>query len=526
MRTSGKTVFLVFLALFTSVWFGSQPASAAQNDNSPAKVALNPPNVASLSLQPGSTITFEVNVTNASPFSGFIIGIFYNVSILRAIGIDFSGGVLGDDAIVADECVNFLCSQGVPDLRYDGEGVASLVLFTNSGNNATAPPGASTINGKLFSLAFDVIGTGFSTIHFVHQELQAACLTIFSCPNGISIVPSVSYDGYFTNTDCPSGSGNLCKPPIVTFTPPLISVLNQPEIFKASASSQNPNGMIREYNWTWASGLNKKYYNSPPQGSVKPESNVTIVFRIPGSWVVSVSAQDNYGARAYFTLTIKVSSFIEPALTAEVFLSDPTLNPLPLDKYGSPTVNVLLTGSEVKGTSPPQILAWVYVTNTGATTWQSIKVNETLPVDWKVSPQWLPAKGSIHVYFGNSTSLATNPDITDPSTITLSIGNPETVTLAIPDLNRTGIGHPLLPGQHILLSAKLSYSLVKTEQQSTSYPRYYDYDARSTTWSQPSYGGIESSSSAPGIFRAYATTIGDRLVSFGSTTVMLIDSQN
>ncbi len=280
-----------------------------------AKIAVNPTAIASLNYlptatQPNPTFTVELNVTDSPPFAGFIVGIFYNVSVLRVQGIDYSGGVLGNDAVVSDECVNYSCSQGIPDPTYDDNGVASLVLFTLNGLNATLQTGSSTINGKLFSVTFSVIGKGFSAIHFVHQEVQIPCAVAFQCAVGHALLAlqSVGYDGYFTNMEC--GAGNLCKPPIVSFIPPLRPIALRAASFNATAVSQNPSGTIREYNWTSGSGQAVTHYNSPAKNATgvigKLATNVTITFLQIGEHEVTLSAQDNYGARAYSTIIIDV----------------------------------------------------------------------------------------------------------------------------------------------------------------------------------------------------------------------------
>ncbi len=266
-----------------------------------AKVAVNPIATASLSKTSG-TVTVEVNVTSSPPFAGFIIGVSYNNSVLQFQGIDYSGGALGDDVIVSSECVDGLTSPqcGTPDPRFDAVGVASLDLFTNSGLNTTTP------TGKLFSITFRVIGIGFSAIHFVHQEIQIPCANKSQCPpgNNFQDLQSVGYDGYFTNKEC--GRGNLCKPPVVSFTPPPRPVANRAATFYASARSQNPNGVIREYNWTWRSGVDVHRYNSPTNSSLPPSTNATFQFLYPTETLVTVSAQDNYTARAYYSLSIQV----------------------------------------------------------------------------------------------------------------------------------------------------------------------------------------------------------------------------
>ena len=223
---------------------------------------------------------------------------------------------------------------------------------------------------------------------------------------------------------------------------------------------------------------------------------------------------------------LQTATFSNQGLLISKFFTDSSLNPLSLDNNGNPMVNGVLTRGFVRSTNPGQVLVWVNVTNTGSASVQSLKLNETLPVDRTVSPPWLPGKGSIHVYYANTTSIATNPEITDPSTIAVTTGNPQTVLVAISSLNATGIDHPLMRGQSILLSVKLSYGLVMTSQSASSYPRNYTDTASASAWTMPSYTGTESSATGSAFFIAYAMVVGDVLVSFGSLTVRAMVSQN
>jgi len=202
---------------------------------------------------------------------------------------------------------------------------------------------------------------------------------------------------------------------------------------------------------------------------------------------------------------------VTPPTTVSVskFFTDSSLTALPLDNHGNPMVTVVLARGIVQSTNPGQVLAWVNVTNTGSTSLQSLKLNETLPVDWTVSPSWLTGKGAIHVYFGNTISLVTNLEITQPSTITVTTGNPEVVQVAISSLNATALGHPLMPGQSILLSVKLTYGLIKTSQSFASYPRNYTDIASAAAWTLPSYTGAKASATGSALFTAYAKVVGD-----------------
>jgi hypothetical protein len=189
------------------------------------------------------------------------------------------------------------------------------------------------------------------------------------------------------------------------------------------------------------------------------------------------------------------------------FFTDSGLNPLPLDSKGNPRVDVVLANGVVTSTNPGQVLAWVNVTNTAGTPLQSLKVNETLPLDWKVDPPWMPAQGAIHVFLANTTSLPTNPEITQPSTIKVATGNSQTVGLSIPSFNATAIGHPLMPGQSILLSVKLTYGLIGTSQSASSYPRNYTDTALAAAWTKASFMGTESTGSGSVFFTADAKVV-------------------
>src|SRR6266566_538998 len=203
--------------------------------------------------------------------------------------------------------------------------------------------------------------------------------------------------------------------------------------------------------------------------------------------------------------------FPPPAASLSVsgFFTDPSLNPLALDNSSNPMVTSVLARGIVQSSNPGQVLAWVNVTNTGSVPLQSLILNETLPTDWTVSPAWMRGKGAAHVYFANSTSLGANLEITQQLSITVSPGNPEAVSLVIANFTATMIGHPLLPGETVLLSEKLTYGLVKTSQSSTSYPRNYSDTTTVVAWAGPSYIGIEASATGSGLFTAFAKPTGD-----------------
>ena len=189
------------------------------------------------------------------------------------------------------------------------------------------------------------------------------------------------------------------------------------------------------------------------------------------------------------------------------FFTDSNVNPLPTDQFGNPKVDVVLANGRVRSTNPGQVLAWIRVTNTGGVSIMSLLLNETLPVDWTAHPPWLPAEGAIHVFFQlvNGTRL----EITDPTGITASTGNPETVLLSIPDISSTAAGKSLGTGESILLSVKLSYALRGTSQSANSFPRNYTDVASAAAFTGTSFTGTSSSGSISAFFVAYAKVVGD-----------------
>ncbi len=193
-------------------------------------------------------------------------------------------------------------------------------------------------------------------------------------------------------------------------------------------------------------------------------------------------------------------------ISVDKFFTDSDLNPLPVDQFGNPKVDVVLSNGVVRSTNPGQVLAWVRTTNTGPGQVMSLSMSETLPVDWKVSPKWLPAKGAIHVFF--QFTAGTLVEITNPTTITVTNGNPQTVSVMIPDISATAAGKGLDPGESILLSVKTAYGLVGTPQSLASYPRTYTDTASASAWTDASFTGAKASDGASGFFIAFAKPLG------------------
>ena len=197
-----------------------------------------------------------------------------------------------------------------------------------------------------------------------------------------------------------------------------------------------------------------------------------------------------------------------PPLRVSDFFTTEGLGQLPLSSDANPVVNVTIARGIVRSINPRQLIAWNNVTNTSTLPLQSLKLRETLMTDWAISPAWTPAVGAIHVFYANGTGVNNETDITRPSMITVSLGDSGTVQLAIPDFTATRVGHPLMPGQSILLSVKLTYELIKTTQSAASYPRNYTVATMTTAWAQVAFGGTSFEAGTSTLLIADATILG------------------
>src|SRR5438552_1532285 len=244
----------------------------------------------------------------------------------------------------------------------------------------------------------------------------------------------------------------------------------------------------------------------------------------PGSdkaYIVASMGKADCGPLCSALLTRFVTvTFPSPSLGTLMFFTDPSLNPLLLDDNGNPIVSVSLSRGVVVSTSPRLVMAWVNATNTGSAPLESLMLNETLPVDWTTSPR-MPTRAAVHIYYASNTSQNTRLEITRPSTITVSAGNPETIILTVSNLTATLVGHPLMPGQSILVSVTLSYGLMGTSQTLLSYPRNYTDVATTIGWTQPYYTGITASATGSSFFTAYARVPADPAKA-GNTGVLVL----
>ncbi len=195
----------------------------------------------------------------------------------------------------------------------------------------------------------------------------------------------------------------------------------------------------------------------------------------------------------------------DPCVVVQKFFTN-GINPLTLDSSGNPKVNVVLANGRVRSTNPGQVVVWVNVTNAGTVPLRSLRLDESLPLDWTVNPTWTPGVGSIHTFFVFSNG--TRVDITNTTTTIVKTGNPQIVSLSITNVTSTLAQKPFEQGQSILLSVRLSYGLAGTTQSVLSYPRTYTDTATVAAWTNTSYAGVKGQAKVRAFFMAVAKVVG------------------
>lgn len=230
-----------------------------------------------------------MNVTDAPAINGFIAAIIYNTAVLAPTPLDYTGNVLSSfgNPFVVRNCVS---GTGPVCKGDDGPGIVALGLAL-LGATTTSPT-----SGTLYKVTFNIIGSGFSEIHFIRTILT----------NGIDQsetgLPSTSFDGYFTNVDCPPPSGNRCSPLNVDFTTsPNLLLQGKILTFNASARTVNPSASIRNYHWTWGD-------NTLPQNAAR--TNTTHVYAVGAAYYVTLTATDTAGISSSKTKRINVLNLL------------------------------------------------------------------------------------------------------------------------------------------------------------------------------------------------------------------------
>jgi hypothetical protein len=243
-------------------------------------VAVDPTNQSSLTPFPNNQVEFAINLTSSILIHSFYVQLSYNRTVLSVAnkGVDPMGGILGSNVGIIVECVDGQPIVGGGCGSRDSAGVVTLVVaITGKGN-------AASTGGILFTVLFNIVGTGLSEIHLLVAAVTVGLST--------SSLGSQTNDGYFSNRLC---GPRLCQPPVANFfiSPPPPIKAAKPVTFNASSSSTpNSGGSLTSYHWDWGEGdLTDTTRSSPviDQTYYTASSGVLITLRVTDSWGVSGS---------------------------------------------------------------------------------------------------------------------------------------------------------------------------------------------------------------------------------------------
>jgi len=191
------------------------------------------------SKTPGTSITVDLNVTNAPAFNGYDLTLFYDPAYLNAVSIDVQTGTVFNNPFIAK---NDLSSDGTIRLAVVNVGSAF-----------------STRTGVLAHITFNVTGIGVSPIVLAAPTTNPSfwAQSWTELVLGASAIDIRTADGYFRNV--PEDSG-----PVATFT---VSPPSPQEgdaiVFDASGSLDRDNNHdinkgVAEYIWEFSDGTSDR----------------------------------------------------------------------------------------------------------------------------------------------------------------------------------------------------------------------------------------------------------------------------
>ncbi len=223
------------------------PIVAAQGS---PRIALDPGGIADLSKTVGAQLAYKVNLTDAPSINSFDVVLTYDTKVLNATTADDAGNVLeltGKPLSPLADCINGLAGEaggGCFPSAGDGPGVVHIgktILGGKTGNPTT---------GLLYTVHFAVIAKGFTQVHVKSYILG----TGETDANGKALsVLAPTYDGFFSNIDCPKGSHVACEPPTTIFDwSPSRILIGDVVVFNASLShGPNKNTNLTRFFWEW-----------------------------------------------------------------------------------------------------------------------------------------------------------------------------------------------------------------------------------------------------------------------------------
>jgi hypothetical protein len=295
-RLSGLSSIVILLIVASSFLYA--PSLSNDTSSNPAgprlpvqvspsqnitKVSINPAVITAVPV--GSQMTFGVNISKTAAFNGIWVTVEYDNTILNALSVDYSGGIMGPNPLVVYDCVNGQPASSCPGQSQTDYGAnkvsVQLLLLGSFINNASGP---------LFNVKFQVIGTGLSNIHITRGQIVLVS----------TLLPSVASDGYFSNKICGSV---LCRPLVVSLNYTRVPVPVVGRVVKFNASVVNPNGdTVQWYHWEWG--------DSPTVGATDLFTRVSYTnhtYLAPSNpYGVTLIVNDTYGIMGVATIALVV----------------------------------------------------------------------------------------------------------------------------------------------------------------------------------------------------------------------------
>jgi PKD domain len=273
------------------------PSTPIVHAQSSAIVAVDPSIVSDFSKTQGTSVIFEINITNAPSINAFQVFVSFNSSVITvakdAFGnfmVDSSGNVLANTGATVQTVAE--CVGGSGGTLCSNAGLDTVALVQTIVGASTASP----TNGKLFQITFNIVGLGVAQLHLHSVQLS----------NAGTNVPTTTADGYFTNIDCPLGSGVFCVPPVASFTVVTSTpFVNVPVVFNASSSTTSNGGArISTYTWQWGDFL----FGGATLPIVTRNPVITHTFTESQMFTVTLVVNDTYGISATIEHSVTVSN--------------------------------------------------------------------------------------------------------------------------------------------------------------------------------------------------------------------------
>ncbi len=248
-----------------------------------ALLYINPPTTSD--QQPGTILTYQVQVANIDPFNAWDITVQTNPAVINPQTVDISGNLFAANysSLPLYEAINCVNGVGTGCLATDGPGLAH-----SSVAGLGSPPQTGPSSGLLFTITYKVIGGVASNVRLFDDF-------IINGDTG-TLVPYAKQDGHYG-----------APLPIVDFTwAPLNPLAGDLVTFNASSSyDPNPGASIVSYTWNFGdpSSLQPTTRNTTITHAYNANNGTPLV----GNFQVTLTVTDTLGIQNSNTHTVTVA---------------------------------------------------------------------------------------------------------------------------------------------------------------------------------------------------------------------------